>query len=748
MAFDFSKKPNRIRRKWDGKVECPIISIITPYFNGAEFIDETINSILGQTLPFFEWIIIDDCSTDEKSIEKLETLQSLDNRIKVIKKSKNTGAADTRNTGVKECKGEYLSFIDCDDLIVETYLEKLYFALLTNKDASWAYTDSLGFGQIEYLWQKRFDCEAFKSENLVTIGCLIRKVDFEEVGGFDTSEKEMFEDWILWLRLMAKGKYPVHIKGFDFWYRRRNGGLAQINADSKKTSISLKLVKEEAEKLKKNVKAIEYPRAQNVSFEKPKFVDNKSNCIVTDNKKRMLMMIPHMEMGGADLFNLDLVSRINKEEYEVSIITTISSENTWKQRFEEHVVDIFELPNFLDIVYWVSFVENFIASRKIDVLMVTNSYHGYYMIPYLRSKFENLAIVDYVHMEEWYWRNGGYARTAGALADFVEKTYVCNEKTRQVLISYFGRKPESVETVYIGVDEKEFDANLDTEDIRTKHNIDKNKKIVLFPCRIHPQKRPFLMLEIAKRVEARNNEIVFLVVGDGSQYDEVKQKATKNIVFAGRQNDMKSYYKASSATLICSIKEGLALTAYESMSMGVPVITANVGGQDELVDNNVGYIFPMMQDEEKDIDNRDFAEEEINQYVNAIIELLENQALQKEKSSKCRKKIVQSFTKDKMVKYFENEIEELSKPNERRRLDYEMINRFPNFAMDYLTLFNEYENKSSSFDYIYKRLDAVRKIMKGQYLVSKAVKIVGGKAKSVAYNGLRRVYKKIKMKLS
>ncbi len=689
MDFDYSKKPNKIRRKWNGEVEKPIISIITPYYNGGEFIEETINSIMGQTFPFFEMLIIDDCSTDESSIQKLSEFEKIDSRIRVIRKEENSGVSDTRNIGVKECKGEYLCFIDCDDLISETYLEKLYFALITNKDASWAYTDSLGFGQLEYLWLKKFDCEKFKNENLITVSCLIKKSDFVEVGGFETSEKKLFEDWLLWLRLMSKGKFPVHIEGLDFWYRRRDGGLVEINSDPQKVSTSLKLIELEAKKIKSKISAVEYPQISRKSFEKPKEISYRSPVVVSDNKKRMLMMIPHMEMGGSDLFNVDLISRINKDEYEVSIITTVHSKNTWKQRFVEHATDVFELPNFLDVEYWASFIENFIVSRKIDVLMVTNSYFGYYLIPQLRSKFKNLAIVDYVHMEEWYWRNGGYARTAGALSEILEKTYVCNEKTRQVLINDFGRKPESVETVYIGVDEKEFDPDIATEDVKVKHGVEQSKKVVLFPCRIHPQKRPYLMLEIAKRVYQKNKDIVFMVVGDGPQFEEVQEKATKNVVFAGRQSDMKSYYKASDVTLICSIKEGLALTAYESMSMGVPVITSDVGGQGELIDNNVGYIFPMMQDEE-DIDNRNFDEVEINQYVNAILELLENSKLQNEKAIKSREKIVQGFTKEKMVKHFETEIDWLKEPNEKRKENYEMLNKYPNLVNDYLTIFNEY----------------------------------------------------------
>ena len=82
------------------------------------------------------------------------------------------------------------------------------------------------------------------------------------------------------------------------------------------------------------------------------------------------------------------------------------------------------------------------------------------MIPWLKKEFPQLTILDYVHMEEWYWRKGGYARVSGIFGELLDKTYVCNSATRRVMIEHFGRTPESVETLYIGVDNIEFDRNM------------------------------------------------------------------------------------------------------------------------------------------------------------------------------------------------------------------------------------------------------------------------------------------------
>lgn len=101
-----------------------------------------------------------------------------------------------------------------------------------------------------------------------------------------------------------------------------------------------------------------------------------------------------------------------------------------------------------------------------------------------------------------------------------------------------------------------------------------------------------------------------------------KNNLQNTVIFAGRQQDMRPFYEDASLTLICSLKEGLALTAYESLAMGTPVITSDVGGQAELINETVGRVIPLHQQEDSDLDNRDFNDTEILLYENAIIELL------------------------------------------------------------------------------------------------------------------------------
>lgn len=100
-----------------------MVSIIVPVYNAEKYISKCINSILNQTYPYFELILIDDGSKDS-SLLICNEYQMKDNRIRVISQI-NKGVSETRNKGIKEAKGDYIQFVDSDDELVPTMLEKL-----------------------------------------------------------------------------------------------------------------------------------------------------------------------------------------------------------------------------------------------------------------------------------------------------------------------------------------------------------------------------------------------------------------------------------------------------------------------------------------------------------------------------------------------------------------------------------------------------------------------------------------------
>ena len=709
MDFDYTKKPGKyVIQRGLSMDNAPLMSVITPYYNAGKYFEQTFNCVMNQTFPWFEWIIVDDGSTDTDSISKLAKLAAEDGRIKVIRQE-NGGQSVARNAGIRSSTTDIIVPLDADDLITPPFLEELYFALQQNPQAAWAYTDSVGFGEQEYLWKQPFSAVRMKEENILVCTAAIRKEWLEKVGGYEVGNRAYDEDWHLWLRLLAAGAEPIHLSGYLFWYRRSSDGMQQSVQKSRELrEASKKMIQQAAQQVRTDCTGKEFPCSSAPGgYFSPKLSDWNRKVFQTHNKIHVMMLLPWMEMGGADLFNLDICRKIDKGRFELSILTTVPGEQSWRQRFEEYVTDIFDLPSFLEPKDFPEFISYFIKSREIDVLFLSNSYDGYYLVPWLRAQFPELAIIDYVHMEEWYWRNGGYARTSGAMGEVLEKTYVCNERTRRVLIQDFGRKPESVETLYIGVDQELYDADKVESGLACKKlQIAVNRPIVLFPCRIHPQKRPFLMLEIAKEVKKQLPNIAFVVVGDGPQFEELKitierEGLQETVYLAGRQKDMRPYYKDAALTLICSLKEGLALTAYESLSMSTPVITSDVGGQAELIDSNVGKVLPLLQSESEELDSREFSQEEVRQYVGAITDILGDCAAYEKMCVACRKKIEDGFSSQIMIQKLEKIFKELvhdQKIVEERKAVSKELQKYLRVCGELPTLMSEI----NAYEFMYK----------------------------------------------
>lgn len=660
--FDYNLEPGKERRmiKYKETEYKPKITIVTAYYNGHKYIDQTINCVLNQTFPFWEWIIVNDGSTNKESIEKLKEIEKIDKRIKVLSKE-NSGLAATRDFGANQSdkNAEYLFFLDDDDLIHPTYLECAYATLQTNKEAAWAYTDVVNFEGMEFKWIKWFDSEMEKKENLLVATALIRKTDFFEVNGYELREKAVNEDWNLWLKLLAVGKKPVRMNFDGFWYRRKKQG-SELQRSKENMKRALEIVRTTGEKIKENVEAIQYPK-QDYNWEKIiESIDIPDAEKIDDGKINILMMIPWMITGGADKFNLDLISRIDKKKFNIIIVTTQPSTNPWRQEFDNQAI-VYDLTTFLDKKYWVAFINHLIAQYHIDIIFNTNSLIGYSMIPYLKAKYPEIPIMDYVHMEEWYNRAGGYSRDSSTVSSCIDKTLVCNKNSEKILIDYFKRNPKEVETVYIGVDENKFNPEkYNKEEILQKLNIENvdKKYIISCICRISEQKRPLLLMEILKKLKEQRKDFICVIAGDGPMLEKVRKMIKRYelqnfVLLLGNIKETENVYAISDMTINCSIKEGLALTAYESLAMGVPVVTADVGGQAELVNEKVGKVVPCLQ-QEKEIRNFDYQEEEIIPYIKAINEVLDNLDMYKEN---CRKRILEGFTINHMVENMEKQFE-------------------------------------------------------------------------------------------
>ena len=197
----------------------PIVSAIIPAYNAAGFILGAINSVLDQTFTAHEIIIINDGSPDTDDLERV--LQPYLPKIQYIKQD-NQGAAAARNTGLRAASGEYVAFLDADDIWLATFLEEqINFAKSTGADL--VYSDALLVGESPLSGQTFMQVQpsrgAVTPENLLAVNVtvltsavLARKKPILDVGLFDPKIRRG-HDFELWFRLAKAGaRFAYHPK--------------------------------------------------------------------------------------------------------------------------------------------------------------------------------------------------------------------------------------------------------------------------------------------------------------------------------------------------------------------------------------------------------------------------------------------------------------------------------------------------------------------------------------------------------
>jgi glycosyltransferase involved in cell wall biosynthesis len=205
------------------------VSIIIPYFNSSDTLLDTLCSCLASTIDDFEIIIVNDGSCE--TMNPIQIINKIDTDIiSYINLPSNRGVSYARNIGALHSKKKYLLFLDSDDLIEATYLEKALVIFEKFNHLKLVYCKSLFLtGKITKKWHlKKPTKKNMLITNRLPISCLIKKSDFNAINGFDES-LECYEDWDFWLRLIKSRNQVYRINEVLFFYRI---GHSNINLSS------------------------------------------------------------------------------------------------------------------------------------------------------------------------------------------------------------------------------------------------------------------------------------------------------------------------------------------------------------------------------------------------------------------------------------------------------------------------------------------------------------------------------------
>lgn len=192
----------------------PRVSVVIPAFNAEAYLAETVSSVLAQTFRDCEIVAVNDGSTDGTR----SVLAAFGDRLRVIDQE-NRGLPGARNRGVAEARGEWVAFLDADDLWLPEKLEKQMALVEADPSYELVYTNRYNIGVVGDLPEVQSDVQPLLAgdvfEDLLTVGnvitvssSLVRRSTFLALGGFDETLRAA-EDWDLWLRLTATGRVGV-----------------------------------------------------------------------------------------------------------------------------------------------------------------------------------------------------------------------------------------------------------------------------------------------------------------------------------------------------------------------------------------------------------------------------------------------------------------------------------------------------------------------------------------------------------
>ncbi|MBI2313366.1 MAG: glycosyltransferase [Betaproteobacteria bacterium] len=578
-------------------VAAATVTVVTPFCNTGEIFAETARSVFGQSFQEWEWIIVDDGSTDPAALARLASVRQSDPRIRVVRQA-NRGPSAARNAAVAASGGRYLCLLDSDDLIEPTFIEKAVWFLESHPQFGFCNSWTVHFDEARFLWRAGFERGVkFLEGNSGPPIAMVRREAYQAAAGFDESIVFGHEDWDFWLRLARAGYWGHTLPEFLAWYRyRRSGRFAQITASRPTDEAFRKFIATEYRDLAERFPTPEIlPPTPFATVPEEVAFGNR----LAAEGSGVLFLVPWLVTGGADKVNLDWVRGLTDRGYRVSVCATLDAKHKWYPEFCAVTPDVFVLRHFLELRDFPRFLVYLIRSRQIGTVIVTGSTIGYQLLPFLRCHCPGVAFLDLTHVHEPHWLNGGHPRFGVGYQDQLDLNIVTTSHLRDWMAAR-GADPARVEVCHTGVGLPDSAPGPERRHaLRGRLGVPEGVPVLAYAGRICAQKRPGVLAEILRELAARGVPFHCLVVGDGELLPELKRQVRRNglksqVRFFGTVGHGKwlEILAAADIFLLPSEYEGISVALYEAMAMEVLPVVSAVGGQPEVVTAECGVLVP------------------------------------------------------------------------------------------------------------------------------------------------------------
>ncbi len=601
-------------------MKTPAISVLMSVYSGENYLKESIESILGQTFINFEFLIIDDGSTD-RSKEIIESYK--DNRIVYIKNETNIGLTKSLNKGIELAKGKYIARMDADDISLPNRLEKQLsiFQEFPRMQVVFSTIQMINQnGSTIKNWEDDLNCISQRDiylflpqKNCLAHPTLMAERSILLAYKYDNSI-EMAQDYHLWLRLASDDTEFYKIKEPLLKYRIHSESITQFSNSKKsgeiKKNINIKYryILGKIKKLSLNhfdSRVIKYLLTDIFSLSKIFIKDELKKYLIKFGslvykiypKKwnfQNVFFFPSYQMGGAERVHIDILKAVHAINPTV-IICNNSQDSFFMHQFKKYAYALYDIP-FLSTSFFLRYFFLGYISASINlcgkkmVLFGSNCSFFYLLLPLLNKK--KYFAIDLFHafspgspeplevfsLEYLNYLSKRIIVNPALYQDF-EKLYLQKSVNSDAL-----KKIEIIENgIYI-----------------PDNFIEKNGLIfnILYVGRCAKEKRVHLVGEVAKRCEELGLPVQFILLGVekkciGSSYE-------KYCTFIGQVKDPSPYYVKSHILLVTSSSEGFPMTIMEAMAYGVVPLSVDVGGIGYHIQDRInGFLVENGNDEER-----------------------------------------------------------------------------------------------------------------------------------------------------
>lgn len=196
----------------------PKVSIIVPCYNQAQFLPETLDSVLAQTYQDWECIVINDGSTDNTETI-IKDYCTRDKRFLYIYQ-KNQGVVKARNNAIHASQGEFIISVDSDDWIEPDCIETCVKEMVGKNHVKLVYYDAMLFGKKKGVYKlPKYSLSRMLISNCIPVFAMFKKSDYDQTIGYNENMKDGQEDWDFWLSMLENGGEVFKIDKVLYHYR-------------------------------------------------------------------------------------------------------------------------------------------------------------------------------------------------------------------------------------------------------------------------------------------------------------------------------------------------------------------------------------------------------------------------------------------------------------------------------------------------------------------------------------------------